>query len=214
MIRKRKKLVKDNVKGETMKVVIFNCPPRSGKDAVAEIIKEKRGIPTFSFKKRLIEIALAISGVSHEVWNARYETKKDEPWDKTFGLSQRQFLITVSEDLIKPNFGQDYFGIALARQISVYQGNADFCIVTDGGFESEIKPLEAYGHSVKILQWEATFSGARTNFDNDSRNYVYTADTHRLPDNDSSLSGFAAYVYNYIAKDWQVGKITKNAKEN
>lgn len=59
-------------------------------------------------------------------------------------VSKREALIHVSENIIKPNFGEDYFGKALVESISPM---VDFAFVADGGFVQEV---EAVVHAVGL----------------------------------------------------------------
>jgi hypothetical protein len=164
------------------KIIVLNCPPRSGKDTIAEEFVKRDGFTMLSFKSRLIEIALLISNVSKSEWDERYIDQKDVPWERLGGLSQRQYLIKISEDWVKPIHGKTYFGKIIAENSEEY----DFCILPDGGFEEEIKPLyEKYGKNLLILQWSRT----GCNFDNDSRNWIigYPANTFSIQNNDSSI---------------------------
>lgn len=184
------------------KVVINNCPKRSGKDAVGAYL-ESNGYPiqTVSFKKKLIEIALCVSMIPEEEWDERYEQLKDEPWDKLGGLSQRQYLIKISEEWVKPVHGKDYFGKALVDNIikQADPANPKYFMVTDGGFDEETTTVvENFGiNNVIILQW--TRHGS--NWDGDSRNWVniYPEITWRLEPNDGQdIAHYSQFVYSSI----------------
>ncbi|MCV6621023.1 MAG: hypothetical protein OIF51_04645 [Cellvibrionaceae bacterium] len=95
------------------------------------------------FKDRLFELALEVSGVTNSEWFERYENRepvdmKEEPWDLLGGLSQRQFLIRISEDWIKPTFGVRYFGEFARSRIPE---TVNDCVFTDSGFNDECWPL-------------------------------------------------------------------------
>lgn len=164
------------------KIVVLNCPPRSGKDTIANEFVKQDGFVMQSFKSKLIEIALLISNVSKEEWDARYENNKDEPWERLGGLSQRQYLIKISEEWVKPVHGKTYFGDIIAENSDSYE----ISILPDGGFEEEVRPLyEKYYTKLLIVQW----SRKGCNFDNDSRNWItgYPNVTMRVRDNNSSI---------------------------
>ena len=89
-------------------VIILNGPPSSGKDAGCMELKKFFPHSRHSeMKEHLFEMALLISGVSKEHWFQRYNNRdlKELPWDKLGGLTQREFLIRISEDWCKPVFG-------------------------------------------------------------------------------------------------------------
>lgn len=188
----------------TKRIVIFNCPPRSGKDTIADLIcnnylnTEKR-----SFKDKLFEIALLVSNVSKEEWFERYKSLKEIPWDKLGGLSQREYLIKISEDWIKPTHGENYFGVSLAKSII----DDGMYIIPDGGFDSEISPVvESFTEeSVLILQWGRN----DCTFKNDSRDYIqsYPQITIQLPDNNGTIREMYNLVVNDIKKYFKMENI-------
>ena len=148
-------------------IVVLNAPPRSGKDSVADALTRNRNNwNTASFKARLIKVARECTPqISDSVWDARYDTQKDEPWDRLGGLSQREYLIKISEEWIKPLFGKDYFG--RAALVDIYLKKENVILIPDGGFIEEVRPL-AENNKVLILQWERD----KCSFDNDSRDYI------------------------------------------
>lgn len=121
---------------------------------------------TPEFKDKLIELTAITLGISVEEFLDGYdmlakdyvaEPKVEYPietlihalyrewWKdvKLYGLgdkrvSKREALIHVSENLIKPNFGEDYFGKALANSISPM---VDLAFVADGGFVAEVEAV-------------------------------------------------------------------------
>lgn len=121
---------------------------------------------TPEFKDKLIELTATTLGISVEEFLDGYdmlakdyvaEHKNDhtitdnfhlykkEWWKdvKLYGLgnkrvSKREALIHVSENVIKPHFGEDYFGKALANSISPM---VDFAFVADGGFVAEVEAV-------------------------------------------------------------------------
>lgn len=152
---------------------ILNAPPRSGKDSLKDYLMTNLDAGEFMFKSKLFAIAYVTANFTplewKNVWWPRYESNmKDKPWDRLGGLSQRDYLIKISEEWIKPVFDNDYFGKCLADDIK--STPIDVAIVSDGGFPDEIQPLiDILGKErVHILQW--TKDGCT--FDNDSRDYI------------------------------------------
>lgn len=131
------------------KIVIFNGPPRSGKDTFADMLEEhydvyNNGFFVYrdSFKDELIRLVLNYYEIDKREWNDRYEHSKEEPWDKLGGLSQREALIDMSEVKIKPLLGKDYFGKAAAQGLILYEDeDNNVGVFSDGGFEEEIHPI-------------------------------------------------------------------------
>jgi len=169
------------------KVVMLNCPPRSGKDTIAEEISKTIhchcGI--LSFKYKLIEIALTVSGIQKSEWDERYCTvEKEQPWNKLGGLSQRNYLIKISEEWVKPVHGKTYFGDRVLEDV-LWREEESF-IIPDGGFKEEVLPLySVLSDGLLILQW----GREGCSFENDSRDYVmdYPEITRRIRDNNSSI---------------------------
>jgi len=152
------------------KLIVLNCPPRSGKDTIAELFVHRDHYKMLSFKDKLINIALMISNVERELWEARYQTHKDVPWRRLGGLTQREYLIKISEEWIKPVHGKSYFGNIIAEDVVASQG-VDRFILPDGGFKEEIEPLwKMLGRGVLIIQWERE----GCSFNIDSRKWITT----------------------------------------
>lgn len=152
------------------KVIILNGPAGCGKDTLAMALVEMgfaKG--TTSFKNPMFNIALAALGPDayHEFLDGYDDrARKEKPEGFLNGLSRRQFMIAISEQFIKPVFGDDYFGKYLAENLP--DGDEVF-VVSDGGFASEVAPIVAAGHDVRIVRLHRdgyTFIG-------DSREYLY-----------------------------------------
>ena len=77
--------------------------------------------------------------------------------------SSREALIHVSENIVKPKQGNDFYGRKLVETIEA--SSERYVFVADGGFTSEIVPLLEAGYNVYIVQLER--NGAT--FENDSR---------------------------------------------
>lgn len=152
------------------KIIILNAPPGAGKDTIGKMLAQYSPIQCsiLSFKAPMFNIALAILG------NKRYldfldeyndRERKEKPKTFLMGMSPREFMIWISEDVIKPKFGKDYFGVMFNERIKDYEGHV---ICTDGGFSSEIIALINAGHEVKLCRLHRdgfAFAG-------DSRNYI------------------------------------------
>src|SRR5690606_22164932 len=126
-----------------MKIIIFNSPPNAGKDEAVRYLVREYGVFPFSFKNRLKQITLQIYGIDEAVWDSWYTREgKEIPRPELDGKSCREAFIHVSEVIIKPNFGKDYFGRVEARRIhSIAQGKGMVAACSDGGFNEEIEPF-------------------------------------------------------------------------
>ena len=154
------------------KVIILNAPPACGKDTIGSIIADMNqiyGVRMLSFKAPMFEIARAILGDSRfEYFMFLYEDRlhKEEPESMLNGKSPREFMIWISESIIKPEFGNNYFGLRMVE--AVKSGSAP-AIITDGGFSEETIALIEAGIQVHVCRLHRegfTFEG-------DSRNYLH-----------------------------------------
>jgi len=195
-----------NCKGGNMKpkLILLNAPAKSGKDCIARYIEATNPLMKhYSFKKALIRIAASIADVELDKWECRYEIRefKEKPWDELPDMrymgdhfaeccgfdfdpdrpmSMREFLAYVSEIVIKPAMGMDFFGRAAMKHcdnvpMPVY-------VFSDSGFEEEVQPFIDSGnydiYVVKLHRGDLDFNG-------DSRDY--------LPANDGYKRHFEAY---------------------
>lgn len=74
--------------------------------------------------------------------------------------SSREALIHVSEDVMKPKFGQDYYGRKFLEKVE--NSSERYVFTSDGGFVDEAIPLLDNGYNVYIVHLErigATFEG-------------------------------------------------------
>lgn len=178
-------------------VVIFNGPPGSGKDEAAEYCTEMFD-PAYHmmFKEKLFELVLSIFNISDEEFFELYYNRetKNLPTCKLRGFSPRSAMIYVSETVIKPHFGKDYYGLCAAENM---KGHGIY-FFSDGGFKEEFKPVydECEGNMLIIrLHREGC------NYSEDSRGYIHNfIDTTEVDVyNDSSLEDFKVKVLAIIA---------------
>ncbi|AEM24788.1 ATP-binding protein [Cronobacter phage ESP2949-1] len=170
------------------KVIILNAPPRTGKDTLAnricELLKE-RGVRvhSLSFKLPMFQIAQAMLGAEDYVeFLAAYDDRerKEKPLPVLNGKSPREYMIWLSEEVMKPSFGVNYFGRRIAGAISnITRLDGQVVIMSDGGFPEEIDPLMARGHEVHVVRLSRpgyVFEGS-----GDSRNYINQPGLSTLP---------------------------------
>jgi len=156
-----------------MKIIIMNGAPSSGKDQCSLFLRKL--FPSslhFSFKRKLISLTCMIYDVDRAIWDSWYTTEgKEIPRKELNGLSCRQALIFVSEEVIKPKFGESYFGVQECKLLSsVLEKDYTFAISSDGGFEQELKPIaDKFGcNNVNIIQLHRP---GKT-FEGDSRSFI------------------------------------------
>lgn len=158
-----------------MKVLILNGPPGCGKDTLANLVSDK-DVSLASFKKPMFSIAIAAAGVSEAEWFQRYDDRelKELPWDKLNGLSQRDFMIKISEEWIKPVFGKTHFGKLAASQCDNY-----VTLFTDGGFADEVLEICDLFGKRNVTLIHVYRDG--TSFEKDRRSYVQIAGLNTVP---------------------------------
>jgi len=171
-------------------VFIMNGPPNSGKDYAAKVITNKiEGAVHLEFKKALRELAHHIAtvalgpnanalrdvkAVSNGIEYGIDKTLKDTVTVDFYGnRTWRQFLIWISETVMKPIFGEDIFGRAAAKLVQ--ETDASVIVFSDGGFQVEVDVLgKIEGVTVVVVQLER----AGCEWGNDSRGYVEADGQH------------------------------------
>jgi hypothetical protein len=103
-------------------------------------------------------------------------------------MTPRQVLISFSEEWVKPKFGKQAFGILLRDRIEELDG---FVVVTDCGFREELEPLDPTDLAVVRLHRH------KTNFDNDSRGYIYDSSLYAFDVRNESEPEYVAQAIIY-----------------
>jgi len=149
--------------------VIFNGPPGSGKDEACHFLKTNYGYKHLQMKDQLFIDTAEYYGVSLEWFMNGYDdrTLKEYPRDELGGLSKRQALIHVSETVMKPKHGKDYYGRKTAEKIDMV---SSYCF-SDGGFVEEIHPIINTVGQDNICIAQLVRNGC--SFSTDSRNYIH-----------------------------------------
>lgn len=167
-------------------VIMFNGPPRSGKDSACEIIMEHFPEVHYAyFKEVLYRESAKILGLDFNFWASICQN--GDLKDKTMltmsagetgaVMTPRDILIYLAEKVLKPKYGQDFIARGTAETISKLiqfqreQSNeAAVIVVPDLGFDYEIDTVrkmipDAHVISVAVHRPGFTFEG-------DSRSYV------------------------------------------
>jgi dephospho-CoA kinase len=147
-------------------IIIFNGPPGSGKDEAASYFK-RLGFKHLSFKYVLFQETISYFGVTHDWFMKDYDNRKvkERPEKALKGMSRREALIHVSEEVIKPVEGLDFFGRCVAEEI---RDTEDYA-VSDGGFIEELTPIINKIGTGNIVLVQLTREGC--NYSTDSRRY-------------------------------------------
>ncbi len=154
---------------EGLKIILLNGPPRSGKDTVADFAMQilgNRGAK-YRFAAPLKNATHAMFGYA-DVPVENFNSVKDTPLDAFHGMTPRQAYIWLSEDVVKPKFGHDFW--ANVAVTSIKQIKKPVIVISDCGFVEEAKVLiAAFGkENVAIVHLERE----GTDFSKDSRSYI------------------------------------------
>lgn len=152
------------------KIIILNGPASVGKDTIGNALAANyKCIPT-SFKRPMFEIAASILGArDFSKFITAYDDRdqKEQPQSFLGGKTCREFMIWISETVVKPLFGNQQFGKLMSEHIRLC--DEGFCFVcTDGGFPDEVIRLVEDGHDVTLVR---LFMDGKT-FAGDSRDYI------------------------------------------
>ena len=210
-------------------VVLINGPINSGKDTLGELLAielVRLGIDTklSMFKEELYTMASKISSIPRDefVRQASDRFDKEEPWYKlpqnsATGLyfTPRQWLIHVSENVLKPLVGKTVFGkSALQNTIDPFfeTYKSGVVIMTDCGFTDEVDEVRKVYKEITektIFEQKNTIlvriTRPGTSFANDSRNWIdnpdYTIDNRgTLEDLEDSAKALALMLKVILGK--------------
>jgi hypothetical protein len=147
-------------------IFIVNGPPGAGKDEACIHFK-KLGFKHLSFKHYLFIATAEYFKVDLEWFMNDYDNRKvkEKPEQKLNGHSRRSALIHVSENVIKPKYGKDFFGVKSVEEMD-FDGR--YCF-SDGGFQEEVVPIINKFGADRIAIIQLTREGY--NFSSDSRRY-------------------------------------------
>ena len=181
------------------RVLLLNSPKGTGKDYLAERLCLALGARYHEFKAPMFDIAVAMTGLSRdeffEIYNDR--SKKELPQPEFFGMSPRGFMIWLSEDVMKPKFGDDHFGRVAAQGVDYNVG----AVFSDSGFHKELVPLVDRIGAENVYVCRFTRDGAE--FDStDSRGYL---DPELCPDGVKFLP--------FMANDGCIQELTNKVSE-
>lgn len=150
-------------------VVLFNGPPASGKSEAARYVSVAFGAKKFNFKDKLITLTKEIYNISNEEWMDYYsrDNKDTKVIPKADGKTAREALIFVSEGIIKPLFGKNYFGKCAIENI---KNSEKMLVCGDCGFDQEVMPV--INHFGRDNVYLVKIHRKGCSFKNDSRNWV------------------------------------------
>lgn len=125
-----------------MYVVMFNGPPKCGKDsiatAMATLLDQESDTPVLidHYIRPLREAAMSLAGYDPKDF-ALYNRIKDEPQPLLQNDSIRTFMIYLSERAMKYKYGKDFWGRKLIMDRGLSPSNPGICLIPDLGFIDE-----------------------------------------------------------------------------
>ena len=172
-----------------MQVVLLNGPPKSGKDTIADALVQAVG-PLWSVNYKLSSVLKATARVMFSLSDTQYNAlERPENKDKKghVGLSNkkswREILISLSEDYIKPTYGENFFGLATVKALSTFSKcGYSHVFISDSGFKEEAETLVTMCPTCNFTLARLHRDG--TDFNNDSRSYwpnQTDIETHAVP---------------------------------
>lgn len=170
-----------------VKLIAFNGPPRSGKDTGANTVQSMIGRQCVK-----IPLALILKEMTCRFFNTPYpwdgyEGMKDKTNGAFWGMTPRQAYIWMSEEVIKPKFGKDFFGKELVKRVDEIV-NSRFnrqhrsnliIVVSDVGFIEEWEIFQNYFGEKNCFLIQ--LFRPKHDFNGDSRSYIYQ-DLLKIPD--------------------------------
>lgn len=181
------------------RIILLNGPINSGKDVLGEhLAKKLPNATTMMFKETLYDWASAMAALPQEVFvplASERDTKEVPcsllPKNLATGrhYSPREWLIYVSEKIIKPRLGNDFFGQQSRSRMSANFYNYDTVIFTDCGFVDEVLCLTCF-YEEQALLLQIYRPGCEFG-PKDSRGYVNVDKVKTVKiQNDSTLEAF------------------------
>lgn len=182
-----------------MKVILLSGPPGAGKDEVASELRINYKCHQEAFAKPLkdgIGAALSVS--------CRRELELLKRSDPRI----RKLMIGLSEDVIKPVMGLEWFATACAERVFRNGPALEKLVITDAGFQYEVDAFidrmrQYYGNDTRVQCWRLDRPGH--DYRNDSREPIYLeaeqGDNITLR-NHGSLADLAGLVRRYAIGFW------------
>lgn len=156
------------------RIFLLNGPPGSGKDVLAEHLAKKFNGVHMCFKQELYEVAARVSGYPLDLVIRLSTDRATKEIPNCLFLingqftSPRNYLIHVSENVVKPYLGKDYFGKSLGKKVLNIHHNTPIFISDSGFYEEALALQKMLQERICILQ---IYREGYT-FEGDSRSYL------------------------------------------
>lgn len=168
-----------------MNIVVLNSAPGGGKDTIASyIVNHVTGAYKAEVKALLFDLAIRMSGLNRETWFALYNDRRFKeslcPYLIVAGkqVSLREYLIHISEHVMKPLFGNDFFGKQSAQRLAnLFEGN-ETVVFSDGGFIEEVKELSELAYATNGHFFLVRIHRGDDDWRNDSRGWLHLSENN------------------------------------
>lgn len=162
-----------------IKTLILNAPAGVGKDTLADLLLERFYGIKISFKDSLYkEVAIhykeSVLTIKRLHNNRKTKDSNKTSFYKKHGITVRDAMIHVAEDVLKPKKGKDIFGKKTAEEL--YKGL--YVIPDAGGWLDEIFPVLEKSDNTLILRLHRD----NKKFIGDSRKYFKKIDGYKIVD--------------------------------
>lgn len=185
----------------TKKAIIFNAPPSAGKDIAAEYIVSylnNKGVAAYhkEVKENLFKAVKSAYGVEDDEWCYLYERERKELPNPKFMIydephSPRNAMIHMSENVLKPLFGKDVFGIMAAKSLE-----NGVNVFSDGGFTEEVQCILDEVGKDNFMLIHVVRDGC--SFEGDSRDYVEGFPNTVTINNNSTLENYLEFCKDLV----------------
>lgn len=178
-----------------MRIVFLNGPPGCGKDTAGDQMANRHGHALLKFADPLKNSVCGMLSISRD----ELERIKDRPHPALNGETPRKFLIRLSEQLIKPTYGDQFFGKVAVGKID--RMGDQFVHFTDSGFLSEAIPVVNAIGITNCLKVEIYREGK--DFSNDSRSYWHMEGLRTIKmQNDGRIDQLGEKLFGIMSNVW------------
>lgn len=149
------------------KIICLNGPPSSGKDTIANILTYRYGAINLKLAQPLRDVVSAVFNITDHI----IDKVKNNPINiKQSNYRIRDFMIDVSELIIKPKLDENWFSNTLCNRIKSKYINEEIIAISDIGFYKELDVIyNTFKDSHDIELWKIYRTGK--DFSTDSRTY-------------------------------------------
>lgn len=159
-----------------MYFVIFNGPPRCGKDTASRMLVAHMDsyITTPVMEESLsMPMRYSMFGLLGLTYSDEFYESLKPTTIPALNVTGRQHMIDISEKFLKPVYGQNVMARLLIDRVHDFPG---LVLVRDGGFQNEVEALIDFVGEENVFVVRVKRIG--TTFDGDSRHWV----NHPNPD--------------------------------